>query len=529
LYFSGRHNDQAIAISNNDVARINRGSAENDRDINLAGLEFIRSLDAKSACECRKTHIDNGVSVANRTVNNETCNAELLSGEGQQIAPWACVYKAFCVNDQHVAWPGFGKGIVDREVVAWTAVDGQRGTGEPEGRINWADCGVDRALLTLCLMDGRGSKGFKDLKVFRADTHAGSCELQICYVLRGASAAAVQTDSLTADASDAGVGVSLASSIAGTKKTKNIVSSCSEHDIFVVYNRSMDTRYLQCFLKVVESGSIAEAARQLDLSPTTVAAQIRALELELGAEVLARSGRVVRPTTAGVKVLEKARSIVRDTRELLVLANNEASVREFRLGIFPSAIPSLLPIVLSKLYADHPELNVFATPGYSPDLFAKVASGELDAAIVVEHQVGIPKTCEWQVLLEEPLVVVAHNEISAGRDPHDVLRNEPFLRYDRRVWGGRLADRYLREQGIKPRERLEIDGLAVIASLIKHRLGVSLLPDWSAMWEDGGSLVRIPLPGEPPVRRVGFIWTRQGPRAGLAEIVLSEATRYLKR
>ncbi|MEX3982234.1 LysR family transcriptional regulator [Paraburkholderia sp. EG287A] len=291
----------------------------------------------------------------------------------------------------------------------------------------------------------------------------------------------------------------------------------------------MDTKYLQCFLKVVESGSIAEAARQLDLSPTTVAAQIRALELELGAEVLARSGRVVRPTTAGVKVLEKARSIVRDTRELLSLANNEAPVREFRLGIFPSAIPSLLPIVLAKLYGEHPELNVFAVPGYSPDLFAKVASGELDAAIVVEHQVGIPKTCEWQVLLEEPLVVVAHDGISIERDPHEVLRNEPFLRYDRRVWGGRLADRYLREQGIKPQERLEIDGLAVIASLIKHRLGVSLLPDWSTMWEDGGSLVRIPLPGEPPVRRVGFIWTRRGPRAGLAEIVLSEASRFLRR
>jgi DNA-binding transcriptional LysR family regulator len=295
------------------------------------------------------------------------------------------------------------------------------------------------------------------------------------------------------------------------------------------FNPSMDTKYLQCFLKVVESGSIAEAARQLDLSPTTVAAQIRALELELGAEVIARSGRGVRPTTAGVKVLEKAQSIVRDARELVSLANDEAPVREFRLGIFPSAIPSLLPVVLSKLYAEYPELNVFALPGYSPDLFAKVASGELDAAIVVEHQVGIPKTCEWRVLLEESLVVVAHDGISAARHPHEVLQNEPFLRYQRQVWGGRLADRYLREHGINPKQRLEIDGLAVIASLIKHRLGVSLLPDWSAMWEDGGNLVRIPLPGEPPIRRVGFIWTPRGPRAALAELVLSEAARYLRR
>jgi DNA-binding transcriptional LysR family regulator len=323
-------------------------------------------------------------------------------------------------------------------------------------------------------------------------------------------------------------GLSLAASIIAIGRTKNIAFSRSEHEFLVVYNPSMDTRYLQCYLKTVECGSIAEAARQLDLSPTTVAAQIRALELELGAEIIARSGRVVRPTTAGVKMLEKARSIVRDARELQSLANDEAPVREFRLGIFPSAIPSFLPIVLSKLYEEHPDLNVFASPGYSPDLFAKVSSGELDAAIVVEHQVGISKSCEWRVLLEDPLVVVAHDGIAADRDPHEVLRTEPFLRYNRQVWGGRLADRYLREQGIKPHQRLEIDGLAIIASLIKRRLGVSLLPDWSAMWEDGSNLVRIALPGSAPVRRVGFIWAPRGPRAGLSELVLSEVSTYIK-
>jgi DNA-binding transcriptional LysR family regulator len=316
-------------------------------------------------------------------------------------------------------------------------------------------------------------------------------------------------------------------SIAAARKTKNIVSPRSKHEILVFYNSLMDTKYLQCFLKVVECGSIAEAARQLDLSPTTVAAQIRALEVELGAEMLARSGRVVRPTTAGVKVLDKARNIVRDARELLSLAIDEAPVREFRLGMFPSAISSLLPVALSKLYAEHPDLNVFASPGYSPDLFAKVTSGELDAAVVVEHQVGISKNCEWRVLLEEPLVVVAHDGIAADRDPHEVLQNEPFLRYHRQVWGGRLADRYLREQGIKPRQRLEIDGLSIIASLIKRRFGVSLLPDWSAMWEDGGNLVRIALPEPAPVRRVGFIWTPRGPRAGLAELVLWELAAHL--
>lgn len=96
--------------------------------------------------------------------------------------------------------------------------------------------------------------------------------------------------------------------------------------------------------------------------------------------------------------------------------------------------------------------------------------------------------------MEEPLVVVAHRGVDASKDAHELLRTEPFIRYDRRVWGGRLADRYLRENGIRPHQRLEIDGLMLIASLIKHGLGISLLPDWSPMWEGDTSLIRVSLP-----------------------------------
>ncbi|WP_200870857.1 LysR family transcriptional regulator, partial [Bordetella bronchiseptica] len=44
----------------------------------------------------------------------------------------------------------------------------------------------------------------------------------------------------------------------------------------------MDMRFLRSFVTVAESGSIADAARRLDLAPTTVAQQIRALEADLG-------------------------------------------------------------------------------------------------------------------------------------------------------------------------------------------------------------------------------------------------------
>jgi DNA-binding transcriptional LysR family regulator len=60
----------------------------------------------------------------------------------------------------------------------------------------------------------------------------------------------------------------------------------------------MDTKFLDSFVTVVDHGSIAEAARRLNLTPGAVAQRVRALEEEIGAALLIRSGRTVRPTEA---------------------------------------------------------------------------------------------------------------------------------------------------------------------------------------------------------------------------------------
>ncbi len=294
------------------------------------------------------------------------------------------------------------------------------------------------------------------------------------------------------------------------------------------HNVPVDVRYLQSFVTVVECGSLAEAARRLDLTPAAIAARIHALEEDLGAKLVKRSGRSVKPTEAGIKVLDRARGVLRDVRDMRALAADGAPLGELRLGVFVSAMMSVLPPVLRRLYAAHPELAVYVEPGHSVDLCRRVGAGELDAAIVVEPQFAITKSCEWRALIEEPLVVVAPTAL-AGRDAHELLRTEPFIRYDRSVWGGQLADRYLRDHGIRPHERLEIDGLMAIAALVDQGLGVSLLPDWSSLWSGGLSIARIALPGRVPVRRSGLIWQTRGAHASLSLALLHEAEALFKR
>jgi len=289
-------------------------------------------------------------------------------------------------------------------------------------------------------------------------------------------------------------------------------------------NAAMDTRFLQSFVTVVESGSIAEAARRLDLTPAAVASRLRTLEQDMGVVLVTRSGRSVRPTEAGLQVLDQSRGVLRNVFDLRAAALDTQARGQLRLGVFFSGTTTFMPTILESFCAEHPHHSVFIDVGWSPDLAAKVVSGELDAAILVEHHFSIPKGSEWLPLTEEPLVVIAPSALQGATDAHSVLQSQPFIRYDRRIWGGRLADRYLRERGLRPWVRLEIDGLMAIANLVSRGLGVSLLPDWSPMWIPSLSLVRIPLPGLAPTRRIGLMRGTRSTRNALVDSLLLHAS-----
>lgn len=287
----------------------------------------------------------------------------------------------------------------------------------------------------------------------------------------------------------------------------------------------MDTQFLQSFVMVVDCGSMAEAARRLDLTPAAVAARVKSLEEAMGTALVRRAGRTVKPTESGLRILGHARGVLRDVRDLQALANDDAPLGEWRLGVSSSALTGLVPPLLRGLYDKHPKLAVYMEPGNSGTLYQRVTAGMLDAAVIVEPQFTLPKSCGWQVLAEEPLCVLAP-AAHAGRDALDLLASEPFIRYDRNMWGGRMADAWLRDHQIQPRERIEIDALNAIAALVHEGLGVALVPDWTPPWPEGLQVLRIPLPPPVPVRRMGLVWT-EGPKAALAKALLAEAGRGL--
>lgn len=290
----------------------------------------------------------------------------------------------------------------------------------------------------------------------------------------------------------------------------------------------MDLRFVQSFVAVVELGSMAEAARQLDLTPSAVAARVHALEDELGTSLIQRAGRSVKPTESGLRILDRARSVLLEVRDLRTVARNDTLLGELKLGVFVSAMTSLLPPVLKGLYEKYPQLEVLVTPGNSVELCRQVGNGELDAAFVVEPQFTIHKSSEWRSLMAEQIVLVVPSGW-ANADPLELLRTKPYIRYDRKVLGGQLAERYLKDQGIRPQPRLEMDGLMAIAYLVAQEIGVSLLPDWPPLWGSSLPIKRIKLPGRAPVRHVGLIWAKNGPRVSLVKQVLSLSEELVRK
>lgn len=284
----------------------------------------------------------------------------------------------------------------------------------------------------------------------------------------------------------------------------------------------METQFLHTFVAVVDHGSMAAAARVLNITPAAVAQQIRTLEREIGAPLIARAGRSVHVTEPGSRILDRTRELLRGVADLSTIATDETPAGELRLGAGTNALTGLVPDILARLVELHPKLKVFIRPGYSPDLYRAVESGDLDAAVVLEAPFPLPKTCGWELLREEELVVLAPRKW-AGRDPHELLRSEPLVRYDRTQWGGRVADHYLQQAGIVPQERFELNALNAIAVMVDRGLGVSLVPDWLRPWPEGLDVVCLPLPLPSEPRRIGVVWSRATVRHRLVTAFLREA------
>jgi DNA-binding transcriptional LysR family regulator len=290
----------------------------------------------------------------------------------------------------------------------------------------------------------------------------------------------------------------------------------------------MDTRFLETFLVVVDTGSIAAAARRLNITSAAVAQRMRTLEDEIGFPMLMRSGRTVSTTEAGAAIVGRVREFLSQIRDLKTLPSTKAVAGELLLGAISTTITGFLPQVLSQLAAKHSGVEVYVVPGPSAILYQQVLTGELDAAIITRPPFDLPKTCDWKTLYREKLVLLKPSSLK-GNDVKLLLTTQPFIRYDSRSWGGLIVENYLRKMSVQPKDRFELDALDAIAVLVDRGLGVALVPDWPPPWPADLSLTHIPVGDAAFDRYVGLVWARATPRLRLVQAVLDVASASATR
>jgi len=277
----------------------------------------------------------------------------------------------------------------------------------------------------------------------------------------------------------------------------------------------MDTRFLESFVHVVEFGSIAAAARHLDLTAASVAQRIKSLESSVGSRLIVRSGRTVKATVAGARVMANAHSVLREVRDLRSAASaTELPAGPLRLGTTPTGMTGMLPPILRDWVKRYPQIEVYIEPAATVLLYSRVLAGELDAALLVHPLFDLPKSCAWKDLRHERLILLTPARMKM-KDPLETIATQPFILYDRKVVGGKMAEGYLKSLGVRPTVRFELDGIESIAKLVSEGLGVSVLPDWATIGLHDSSLRRWALPEPCPFRRVGLLSLRSSVRAPL--------------
>lgn len=117
---------------------------------------------------------------------------------------------------------------------------------------------------------------------------------------------------------------------------------------------------LRAFLRTVERASITAAARDLAISQPAVSKHLRNLEAHVGARLLERSARLVRPTAQGQRLYEASQPALTAIYAALEDARTEGGCVEGRLRLHaPTCIGAkhLHPIV-AAFQAAHPRVTV---------------------------------------------------------------------------------------------------------------------------------------------------------------------------
>jgi DNA-binding transcriptional LysR family regulator len=247
----------------------------------------------------------------------------------------------------------------------------------------------------------------------------------------------------------------------------------------------MELRHLRYFVGVAEELHFGAAAQRLGISQPPLSQQIKALELELGVELLERTSRRVILTEAGRLFLVEARKTLDHAAHAIDVARRaqHGELGEISIGVSPSVpFTTVVTEALSAFRERYPAVRLNLAEMAREQQIARIAEQELDIGFIRGFDRPIcPAMIEVIMLYREPLLVAMRSDNPLARQSRSVvvedLRSQSFVLYQREFGVGfnEHIARLCARAGFAPHCVQEASGLSVLLGLVAAGMGITVI------------------------------------------------------
>ena len=243
----------------------------------------------------------------------------------------------------------------------------------------------------------------------------------------------------------------------------------------------MNLRRLQYFVKIVDVGSLTQAADILHVAQPALSQQLATLEGEVRQQLVLRTKRGVIPTEAGKVLYRHAQLILRQCEQAKsdMNAAGQRLAGAVSVGLAPGTAAAGLALpLLRTVRTRHPDIVLYLAETYGTTLSELVMSGRMDLAVL--YGGGTPvHGLAFSTLLRERLCLVGPQTTEtppASIPLRQIVGMDLYLPRPYNVVR-KMVDDACAGIGIEPRVVAEIESAGTLISVIAAGLGATILPE----------------------------------------------------
>ena len=291
-------------------------------------------------------------------------------------------------------------------------------------------------------------------------------------------------------------------------------------------------KQLQYLVALRQHGHFGKAAEACFVTQSTLSAGLRELETLLGVVLVERTRRVVRFTSLGERIADKAVRVLRESEELADMARAEGQPLhgELRMGVIPTIAPFLLPAMLPPLRSQWPDLKLYLREDTSQAACEALHRGQLDCVLL-----ALPYACgdvDSAPLFDDRLFVAyPKGEAPSGAavEVGAIDENRLLLLED----GHCLKDHALsacNRPDLRAHAAMMGTSLHTLVQMVDNGLGVTFIPALAieAGILGGTSVDAKPLDSDHGFRRIALIWRRSSPRESEFQLLAATLKRITR-